>query len=478
MDLVNNNDEQGKSIMNLRKTFAYLMVLGFVGQLQAADFLSADSTDQNTQENMGTPELSSEEKQLSDVGSLFLSAAEIGSSDIEKQRELYLSEKGWDLGISKKNPGGAYFGWGESDILADPKDVDFGQSRVTAFEKAYQEAVGDYIRARERESTSLTIRKFFNDELPAEALENEVSRTDAIMKKTVALAEASLDSLLKKLDVDPATISKASFENKQRLAEDSIRKEIRIDAAQSVSGMRVVKTFSDLRKVGVLVVQSANLRKIAQDIVNGKTVPSAHKVAGMPTVAEQINGAFQDERDLISEFGVRIFTDESGDSAIVSFGQWSPAVTTNDSKMKQRMAIKSAKINAENLADSGITDFVNSTAVLSSRSELGESAVVNRSVTSTTVSEEESLAIGSLTAFSVKQQGKATIQGVSTIKTWAANHPETGHLIVGHIKMWSPSTRMNILKGPIEKQVEAKAEKKPIQNKIRTSVDFENKHSF
>jgi len=446
--------------------------------VQAADYLTADSLDGDT-ENTG-PEIpipNDDEKKLSNINSLYLSADEIGSSQIEKQRDIYLQNKGWDLGVSNRNPGSAYIGWGEADIQADPQDIKYGQSRVLSFYRAYAEAVGAYIRSRERETTTTTVRTFFQDDVLTEGdLATETSRFEAIHKKTVALAEASLDSLLTKLDIDPATISKMNMENKQRLAEDSIRKEVRVEALQSVSGMRVISTFSDLSKIGVLVVQSNKLQKIAQGIVDGRIIPGMPDTGDRPSIAEQINASFQDNRTLISQFGVRVLTDENGDSAVVSFGQWSPSVTRNDSKMKQRIAVKSAKIQAKNVADGDITDFVNSTAILNDRSMIAESAVVNRRITSASELEEESFAIGSLTDKMIKQQGKAKIRGVTSIKTWAANHPETGHLIVGRVLMWSPTSQMKMTAGVAE---EKKApESQPMENKIRTSVDLENAHSF
>jgi len=133
-------------------------------------------------------------------------------------------------------------------------------------------------------------------------------------------------------------------------------------------------------------------------------------------------------------------------------------------------------IQAKNVADGDITDFVNSTAILNDRSMIAESAVVNRRITSASELEEESFAIGSLTDKMIKQQGKAKIRGVTSIKTWAANHPETGHLIVGRVLMWSPTSQMKMTAGVAE---EKKApESQPMENKIRTSVDLENAHSF
>ena len=41
----------------------------------------------------------------------------------------------------------------------------------------------------------------------------------------------------------------------------------------------------------------------------------------------------------------------------------------------------------------------------------------------------------------VKQRGSLKLEGIQTIESWTANHPDTGHLIVGHILAWSPATR-------------------------------------
>jgi hypothetical protein len=87
----------------------------------------------------------------------------------------------------------------------------------------------------------------------------------------------------------------------------------------------------------------------------------------------------------------------------------------------------------------------------------------------------ESLTIGETLNTVLKQHGKATLQGVTTLKEWTANHPETGHLLVGHILMWSPTSRDAAING-LNVRASAKpgaGQPRAYENKIRTSPDFD-----
>jgi hypothetical protein len=197
-------------------------------------------------------------------------------------------------------------------------------------------------------------------------------------------------------------------------------------------------------------------------------------------VKEQIakntpNGA----KDYIDIHGVRIMTDENGNRAVVGFGQWSPAITRNDSKFRRNSFIESARKTARTNADGFISDFVNSTVVANDRQKLVSNAEINRVISGGEIGEEETIELFELVTNMVKQSGSSRLEGVSTVTTWTANHPVTGHLIVGHVLMWSPSTR-DAARGKFPKPRKIADGKKAKLGKdtIRQSPDFDEDADF
>jgi hypothetical protein len=437
--------------------------------------LRAPGVDQSTQA------IAQADKEFTKAEHIFPLAEET-SGRLTEERDKYLAKRKWELGISKKNPNGAYIGWGEAPIHSDPKNKTYAQSRVMAFERALTEARGDFVKFQQMKTSTETIKRFFDDsrEPSEEEIRTEKGRLKVIAQKTLALTEAELDKKLKALNVDPSKFEKLSVDKKRNLMTDEIRKENTAHALKSVAGLRVLATFEDLRSIGVLVVYSDNMRELAISIARGETTPAPtdnHQEA----IAKQIEDACpRGASDLVHTLGVRVMTDDSGNRALVAFGQWSPAVTTLDSRLKRDTAVKAARMTARVQAEGALTDFINSTLVLDTRALAEEAVEINKITSSSEEREQETARIGSLIAESIKQYGHAKLEGVTTIKDWTGNHPETGHLIVGHVLMWSASTRDAAVHG-IDKILDAAKRddrKAPLRNNIRTSPDLDKKPDF
>ena len=139
--------------------------------------------------------------------------------------------------------------------------------------------------------------------------------------------------------------------------------------------------------------------------------------------------------------------------------------------------MEAARITARNLADGALTDFVNSTLVLESETVIDEIAQsMETSSGAGEVRVEDQERIGNVVSQTVKQYGRAKLAGVTSIKEWTGNHPETGHLIVGHILMWSPATRDGALgktASPAHKSRGGDS-----KGKVRTSRDFDKDADF
>ena len=425
----------------------------------------------------------SAEKEFSKPEHMFPLAEELSGSKIEQFRDEYLEKRGWGLGFDADNPGGAYIGWGTADIHLGSSDLKFGQARIMAFQKALMDAVGGFAKDSKRAVMTKTASRLFSDDsdFRPEKFESQddQSRLDKIVDKTLQLTDAKLDSELMELGVDPEEFKSKPPVQRQKMLEDSISREIVVQSIKSTSGIRPLASWEDTGQVGVLVVTSDKMRKIAQGMASGRMVASLRSPPKQ-NVKQQIakmtpNGA----KDYIDIHGVRIMTDENGNRAVVGFGQWSPAITRNDSKLRRKISTKAARDIARNNADGFISDFVNSTVVVNDRQKLESNAEVNRVISSGQIEEVESADIGAMLDKLVKQSGRSKLEGVSTVTSWTANHPVTGHLIVGHVLMWSPSTR-DAARGkfPKPRKIAGGNKGKLGKDNIRQSPDFDEDADF
>ena len=425
----------------------------------------------------------SEEKEFSKAEHLFPLAEELTGSKIEQLRDEYLNKRGWGIGFDSRNPGGAYIGWGTANINIDGNDLKFGQARIMAFNQAMISAVGQFAVDSKRTTITKTASRLFQDDNDFNSEEFEVQdtrdRLEKIVEKSLKLTDAKLDSELIEYGVDPDEFKAAPLTQRRKMLEDSISREIFVQSIKSTSGIRPLATWEDTGQIGVLVVSSDKLRKVAQGMASGRVVASL-KNPPSKTVKQQIeemtpSGA----KDFVDTHGIRVMTDENGNRAVVGFGQWSPAITRNDSKFRRNASIKAARAIARNNADGFISDFVKSTVVANDRQKLESSAEINQLITGEEIEEVESTQVGTMLDKLIKQTGSSKLEGVSTVTTWTANHPVTGHLIVGHVLMWSPSTR-DAAKGkfPKPRQIVKGKNAKLGKDTIRQSPEFEDDADF
>ena len=392
---------------------------------------------------------------------------------LEQKRDQYLNERGWEIGQSSYNPGGAYIGWGVGGIKLEPDDVKYAQARIFAFYRALTEAKGSFIKYQQRNILTELVKEFFLDSFPViekklEEKEYWKERIDTIAEKAIDLGEAKLDTLLKEFDVDPDNYARLNKIEKKKILHDAISQTTVTRALGSLAGVRVLANFEDLNSVGVLIIHNERSEAIARQIAHGDVVSRNTSDVVKKTILEQLGDSFTRIENYIPVYGVRIMEDETGEKVLVSFGQWAPAITKSTNSTISEARVKSARNIAQSNAIADLTNFINSTLVLESHEKLQESEDVNRIRMAGRLEEIESYQIGEYSENIIKQYGSVQLQGITTIKKWSANDPNTGHPIIGHIVMWSPSTRDSAL-GKIIPEEEATGEKIEYSNEVRES---------
>lgn len=365
---------------------------------------------------------------------------------IEQNRDQYLKKRGWELGQSTHNPGGAYIGWGVGEIKLEPDDVRYGQARIAAFYRAFADAKGDFARFRQQEITTTLAREFFYDDLPeiGREMDNRAylqERISILAEKAFDLGEEYLNRLLRELNIDPEKYRVAEKRERKNIVHDAIGQVVTTRAVSSLAGVRSLANFEDLKSVGVLIIYNEQSEQIARQIARGEVVSRRPSDVVTRTILEQLEAHFTSEEDYIAVHGVRIMEDETGEKVLVAFGQWAPEITKTTSSQIREARVKAARIQAQSNAIAALTNFINSTLVLEEVSQFREFQDVIRITTSSRVEQVESYKIGERVESIVNQYGKVKLEGITAIKEWAANDPKTGHIYVGHVAMWSPSTR-------------------------------------
>lgn len=397
----------------------------------------------------------------------------LSDTKIRDQIDDWMQGKGKTLGDFDSK--GTYFGSAIQAINADPERIDFGQKRITAFEKAFSKAKGEFVLfLRADNSVSVVTKKFFKDDEDLDGIEIKDGRAKGIANKIGALTEAKLDHALKELGVDPKDVENSDIRKKRVLMEDSIAKEMSVEAFQALAGVRIDATFEDVHNVGVVIKYNDNTRALADAIGSGELIEYPVKGDPKESISNQLKQRFKTDMDYLSQYGVRVMTDDSGNKALVSFGQWSPKVTKADSKMKRNMSVEAAKEIADSLARSYLTQFISTTVEVQKKDRIRDSDTVTEiSKTDGAQLEKEAASVGSKLDKFIKENSEVKLEGVTPIKHWAVNHPKTGHMIFGKVLLWSPSSQEFARRGNLKKAPQFEKEKaRVIKSRVYKSIDI------
>lgn len=380
------------------------------------------------------------EEAASDPEHIYPTAADLDGTAIEQRREEYLSNRSWSLGFHNRNPSSGYIGWGTASIAVTPDDRGYGSARIAAVDAAIAEAMGAFALSRGTSVSLERMREILQDPNALQELEQASPQQfyQAIEARLKDLTAAQLDKALRELGVDPGRHEPLELVQRRQLAMESIRTQIVRDAREYFQGIRLLKTFEEQGAVGVLVIYSPQLRSMAQRILSGRVELRGDGQSS--DALDQINGSF-DAESLLFMHGTRLLRDVDGNPVIVSFGQASPSVTRGDGRQRINMAVTASQRRANMRADGAIAEFLDSYVEVSDNDMSG--------VASETIGELHSdgrkREIDGVTFYkrmqsSIRQRSQIELSGIQTVRTWRANHPDTGHLHVGTVKMWSPAT--------------------------------------
>lgn len=354
-------------------------------------------------------------------------------SKVKADIDAYCKEAGITIGAVR--PDGALYLSGIERVNAYEKSPNFVRSRMMAYTKAYQKAVAGYVRDKFGVESVKQYNKYFKDQ-SSDRLQPSTdvkSTMERIFEKTKQLTEAKLDEGLRAMGVTPA----GTVLEKRKLAEDAIVTRSTRTAIGSAAGLLPVQTFEGWNEngkyaVGVVIRGGIDTETIA-DCLRHKTRPVLSRPEAGLTVAQ----ALPSDEELVSQFGVRLFFDEKGVPALLSFAQWGSAYTGTDEDEAED-AMDHAMIQAEALANEQLTTFINSTISVSEESDKGESKTTDVVFDANGVPTEEKI-VGYIDKAMRTSTitGSDTLIGRSTVMKKVIAHPQSGQRLAVCVRMWS-----------------------------------------
>lgn len=388
--------------------------------------------------------------------------------------EAYLVERGWGLAARPGNPNGGYIGWGEAPIGTNPSDERYGRARIAAVSVAYSNAMAEFAETMSLDIGVETINRLFADEAGISAMQADSTKNlfRALGDRLSTLSVAALDRSLERLGADPSSLPDFSPGEKRLLSENLIARNVVTEAAARLRGVRILATFEDTAMVGVLIIHHPRLERLADRVLSGAA--SSPRELDVDTILQRVEAL--SDTDLMMQHGLRVIPDPNGIPVLVSFGQSSPAVTNSDSERRIRMAVSRSRQVAQAQADAALAEFLNST-VFASRvvdAQASEYEYVEQAGQALLRSEGADFFEDLDTM--IRQTARASISGVTTVRRWQANHPDTGHLYLGVVRMWTPEQAFQF-SGQLRSDVldEAAVEEEvpeEIDGKVRQSKDL------
>ena len=347
----------------------------------------------------------------------------------------FADELGITYGTATRD--GRIYSKGQAVVDADVASPQFVKSRSMAYERAYLNAVAQFMIDCYGHETTSRVAEFYGDN-SSDAEESPVAKAKSLTEKVGLLAEARLDKALAEEGVPSEKYATAGIVEKRTLLRDAIAVETANKAIHQSSGCIPVKTFEargdDGRYYIGVVVRYDRTSKTLAECFRRKVRPAMVREGGL-TVRE----ALPPEDEMVNTFGVRLYFDETGTPALLSFGQFGSSYTGKSERMAER-AEEQARRQARMLADSGLTAFINSFVDAAESSTVSEDITDSRIFTDDgNVTPEEASKMLDIYRKSIKQTGTDTMKGRSTVFDEIVTHPN-GHKVAVVVRRWGFDT--------------------------------------
>lgn len=376
-----------------------------------------------------------------------------GQYKLDEAFEKFALDKGVSYGEITKE--GRLYSKGSSVVAVDAASPEFVKARSMAYEKAYLNALSQFIVDFYGFQKMEKINSYSSDN-SSDVAEAPEAKSLTVDEKVELLTDAKLDKALAQEGVPESKYAGAGIAAKRQIFKDAISSSVFNEAFHASNGCVPVQTFEshgeDGRYYIGVVVRYDRVSKTISDCIRRKVRPGLVKEGGL-SVAEALPPA----KDMLDNFGVRLYYDQSGLPTLLSFGQWGSSYTGKNPVAIDR-GRQNALMQAKNIADSGLTMFINSNATISEDSNIGETVELNNVFKDNGVSEEEIYNVLDKLRKNIKAQGSDSLSGRTTVYERVLPH-SSGREVAIVVRRWSFSTYDSIkeLEAPVpQKQVQPK----------------------
>lgn len=424
------------SIMMPLFAASFFFLNGQPGLLYAQDQSDATNTAETPLEEAAGTAVS-EEDALDEVEQRALQPldGEYGS-EVEQRWRGVLDDAGLREG---ENPRNVFIASGLATVAIEKGAPGWIESRRVAHDVAFARAKADLVAAMgQRVQQTRNARFVSNASFGQGQVQRveEVEQTARILDKASELTERTLDEALRDIDpeYDAQRYEQMSMPERQVALENLFEQATYRIASRVIAGATTFRVIEGPSADGanhqiiVGMVWSPRLSALAAAIAEGRT---SMPVEGARTSPEEMTPATVG--DAVTAMGTRVFIDENGDRAIISYAQAEPAqVNPNDLDMARRAALSAA----EDLALGQIAAFVGENVTLESETASTQLTQVYAELVQRGV-EIETEQVQTIRSAS----GRVQITGAQPIWRQVVQHPETEQDVAIVAVAWSPSSQ-------------------------------------
>lgn len=355
-------------------------------------------------------------------------------SEAEQRWRAILADAGLREGENARN---VFIASGVATVSMESGAEGWIESRRVAHDIAFERAKADLVALMGQRVQRTGNARFLSNAGFGQGHVQQIEQVEhaaAILDRVGEVAERALDEVLRALDpdYDVQRLSQMTIPERQVVLEDLYQLQTYRIASRVISGattFRVIEGPSadgSNHQVLVGLIWSPRLSALAAAIGEGRT---SLPVDGARLSAQDMMPATVG--DAVSAMGTRVFIDENGDRAIISFAQAEPArVNPDDRDMARQRALSVA----EELAISQISSFVGESVTL-------ESEVDSRQLTQVYADlVQRGVSIRTEHVQTIRSaSGLVEITGAQAIWRHIVQHPDTQQDVAVVAVMWSPS---------------------------------------
>jgi len=355
--------------------------------------------------------------------------------NVRDEIDEFLSLKGYSEGKNVRPIGGGIFVATGTGVIQSPlNNPSYMRSRINAFDKAMLAAKRQMVEYIGVEIRNEIISDYTEGVSPSERKQEQADAAQkelGINVKTKELINAELDLMFKERGID-LTNPVPEEVVQEVLTTEMFEVIIKSVASAQIMGMQPWKVFEGSPdgakgQIGVVAVYSDKLQRMADVLFSGEVSNLPGETPKLPLV-EQIPN---DERVLLTTFGVQQKIDENGQLVLVSFGQGVPITQSTRS-------LDAAYDKAKLYAMSYLRSFAGEIVAV-------ESEVYQHEEVKEFENAMEKYENDEYFRDKVRTQADAlNISGIQIIHRWQSVHPLTNQPVVGVIIAWWPPQKKEI----------------------------------